>query len=340
MSENYEEDFDQRDSPEINSEDFPIEQEEQEPEIEIVEEDAQDAGDGFGSDQDEPAQEEAPVEKAAKPKHRVPAKTRINQLIRQKSQAEHEANLLRSENERLRQLSEVSNNAAMTHYDKSVKLRLDRAIQMKTEALHNEDIEAQVKADLEMSRVAAQIEQLEAWKAQQGNVKQQQPQQQQQYDAPNNYQEPTQQLNEVTENWLAENSWFVPNSPDYDPDMQEEVQAFADSLDKKLRRTGQANKILSEDYFNEINNYVAREFYGEQPQQRSNKGNLTMKPANTRAPVAPVSRGGQPSNPQKPTRVTLTTEERDLARMSGITPEAYAKWKVETQKIQRDRGRN
>ncbi len=324
-------------TPEVNPSDFPIEPEDQSHDEMMIEDSSGDQSlSGSVEDNEQAALDNK--DKADKHKKRVSGKTRINQLFREKSQAEHEAQVLRAENERLRQLSEVSNNAAMTHYDKSVKLRLERAIQLKTEALQNEDIEAQVKADVEMSRVAAQIEQLDAWKAQQASMSNQQAYQQQQQTMQPQYEE-QEPLNEVTENWLSENTWFVPGSQDYDPDMQEEVQAFADALDRKLRRTGQADRILTDEYFDEINDYVSREFYGEQPQSRVNKGNLTMKPINNRAPVAPVSRSGQTNAPQKSVKITLTSEERDFARLSGITPEAYAKHKMESQKILRDKGR-
>ncbi len=307
------------------------------PEIEIVDEETL---------HEEPAVEEVDTEAPEKHhKERVRGKTRINQLTREKYQAENEAALLRAENERLRQLTEVSNNAAMQHYDKSVQLRLDRAMQMKTEALQNEDIEAQVKADLELSRVAAQMEQLQAYKAQQQRT-QQQPQEQQ-YQQPQYQQQQQQQayedqeveLNEVTENWLQDNQWFVPGSDDYDQEMEQEVKAFADSLDKRYKRNGKASKILSDEYFEEINNYVAREFYDQPAAPRNNKGNLTMKPITNRAPVAPVSRSGHSNNSKTPIKISLTAEERDFARMSGISQQAYALQKAEMMKFKRDQGR-
>ena len=309
--------------------------EQEDPEIEII-------------DEHEPVAEESSSEIEnipEKPKHkeRVRGKTRINQLTREKYQAENEAAILRAENERLRQLTEVSNNAAMQHYDKSVQLRLDRAMQLKTEALQNEDIEAQVKADLELSRVAAQMEQLQAYKAQQQRTQQQYtPTQEQQYNQyqQQDYQEPEVELNETTENWLAENQWFVPGSDEYDSEMEQEVKAYADALDRRYKRNGKANKILSDEYFDEINNYVAREFY-EQPNisPRNNKSNLTMKPITNRAPVAPVSRSGHANIKKAPIQVALTAEERDFARQIGISQQAYALQKAESMKFKRDQGR-
>lgn len=320
------------DTPEDVESGFEEESEQESPEIEIV-------------DEEETSAEEAPPEAEAapeKPKHkdRVRGKTRINQLTREKYQAENEAALLRAENERLRQMSEISSKAAMQNYDKTIQLRLDRALQMKTEALQNEDIEAQVKADLELSRVAAQMEQMEAYKSQQSRTQQQytppQEQQYQQY----GYEEPEVELNEVTESWLQDNQWFVPGTDDYDAEMEQEVKAYADALDRRYRRNGKANKILSEEYFDEINNYIAKEFY-DQPAapSRNNKSNLTMKPITNRAPVAPVSRSSHSNTAKTPMKISLTAEERDFARMSGISQQAYALQKAEMMKFKREQGR-
>lgn len=310
------------------------ESEHDDPEIEIVDEEAS---------TEEPAQEAEAAPEKPKHKDRVRGKTRINQLTREKYQAENEASLLRAENERLRQLTEVSNQAAMQHYDKAVQLRLDRAMQMKTEALQNEDIEAQVKADVELSSVTAQIEQLKAYKSQQQRNQQQYvpPQEPQyQHQAQDEYEEHEVELNEVTENWLSENQWFVPGSEDYDAEMEQEVKAYADALDRRYRRNGKANKILSEEYFDEINNYISREFY-DQPvaPARNNKSNLTMKPITNRAPVAPVSRSSHANTSKAPVKIALTAEERDFARMSGISQQAYALQKAEMMKFKRDQGR-
>lgn len=307
------------------------ESEQESPEIEIIDEE------DMASDEPVTEVETAPE----KPKHkdRVRGKTRINQLTREKYQAENEASILRAENERLRQLTDASNAAAMGHYDQAVQLRLERAMQLKTEALQNEDIEAQVKADLELSRVASQAEQLKAYKAQQQRSQSQQVPQQQQYQQ-QTYEEPEVELNEVTENWLQENQWFVPGTEDYDAEMEQEVKAYADALDRRYKRNGKSNKILSDEYFDEINNYVAKEFY-DQPVApvRNNKSNLTMKPITNRAPVAPVSRSSHANTSKAPIKIALTAEERDFAKMSGISAQAYALQKAEMMKFKRDQGR-
>lgn len=289
---------------------------------------------------DEALSEEVEIQEKPKPKqrNRVSGKTRINQLYREKSQAEHEAALLRAEVQRLQQLSQVSNNAAMAHYDNNIQLQLDRAKRMKAEAIQNNDVEGQVEADLIMSRTAAQMEALEAYKAQAQTKARDAEYYAQQYQQPQ--QQPQQQLNEATESWLQDNPWFIPGSAEHDPEMQEEVQAYADSLDRKLRRNGQANKILTDEYFNEINDYIAREFYNDQSQPQHNSRGLTMRPATTRAPVAPVSRRGQPTNINaRQQQVRLTAEQREIARLSGLTEKAYILGMIESNQMLKDKGR-
>lgn len=289
-------------------------------------------------EQDSDTQEvEAIAPESKKHSNRPLGKTRINQLRREKYRAENEANLLRAENDRLKKLNDSSTQAAMVHYDSSVKLRLDRAKQVKALAIENGDVNAQVDADVEIGRIAAQMEQLEAYKSQESVRERQQAPEQEQYRQ--QQRAPQAQLNEDTESWLADNTWFVPNSPDFDQDMHQEVQAYAESLDRKLRRTGQEDKIMTREYFDEINNYVQREFYEQEdtpPPQPSR--NLNMKQASSRAPVAPVGKTGGRPNPANPRQITLTSEEKDFIRFAKISPEEYVKQKAAIAQSERTRG--
>ncbi len=280
---------------------------------------------------DEGIQEEKPKQK----KGRVPGKTRINQLIREKYEAENETQALRAENERLKKLQENANNAAMAHYDNSVQLKMDRAKQLKAQAIEIGDVSAQVDADVELSRVAAQMEQLDAWKAQQSHKQreadvmheQQQHNNQQQYQTPD--------LNEETEEWLQENPWFDPRTSHYDADMQAEVKAYADALDRKLIRSGQEDKIMTREYFDAINGYVQKEFYNDEPRQNRN---LNMKSARG-AQVAPVGNRAASGTPNSVNpKIILSAEEKDLIRLGKIDEKEFIRQKALIMKNAQTRG--
>lgn len=276
-------------------------------------------------------EEEAPIER---PNKRLPAKTRINQITREKFAAQHEAQLLREENERLRKLAEINESAALGNYDHAIQLRIDQAKRDLTKAIEEGDVSLQADSIDKIAEAKAEAKQLEAWKANQKYAAERSQSQSQQQQQPQEYYQPQVNMNEETESWLSQNQWFVPDSPEFDSDMAQEVQAYAAALDRKLNRQGQQNKILSKEYFDHINDYVRREFYDEEPEQPQR--NLNMKPQ--KHSPAPVMRSAPQAKAAKP-RIVLSEDEKFMARNMGITEEAWIKAKIQDQQLQQQRGR-
>ena len=245
-------------------------------------------------------------------KYQVDGKSRISELKREKYHAEYiakvkqaEADQLRSEVERLRSLSEQSSQAAMTHFDDSVKLRAETAQQRLIKAIEEGDVLEQAKATSELTKAATEQHSIDSWKANQKYLESQKSNDvysDQHREVHNDYRtEP--EVSVETKSWLEENDWFNPNSSQFNPELANEVQNYDKVLASRYARLGQHDKIGSKEYFNEINRYVKTEIFGEQeaPQQRT----LNMK--QTRVGAAPVNNGGNQSR-NEPTKVRLPSD--------------------------------
>lgn len=242
--------------------------------------------------------EEIVEDKPKKQKGRPDGLMRIKQLSRDKYHAEYVAKTkeeenqkLREEVERLKVLSEQNSQAAMGHFDDSVKRQMEQARFRMTKAIQEGDVEEQLKATEELAEAKARQLQIESWNATR-NYENQQKQVSQREEKPYIEQKQVeiplerQELPEEAHEWIRNNAWVDPHSAEFDEGLAREVQAYESVLFNRYQRTGQQNKIFSKQYFDEIDRYIKQDIYGEEPIQQA-KRTLNMKP--NRAPVAPVS---------------------------------------------------
>jgi hypothetical protein len=282
---------------------------------------------------EEPFSEESEeVKDKPKPKHRIPAKTRINQIQREKYQALDEANRLRDEaqrlleeNERLKQIADYSSEAAEKHYENGIKLRMDQIKQLKAQAIESGDVQAQIDADEKLASAAAEMYGQNSWKASQAMKMEQQRR------AMESVQYQPSGPSPIAHQWVEENaSWFHPDSEDYHPDLAAEAESFADRLDAHYYRTGQQHLIQnSEEYFNEINAHL-RNFYQQRyMNNQAPKRGLNMKQSRTM--VGTVRSGVHQSNGMsgQTVKVTLNPDEKDMARRMGVTDQVFLQKKIE-----------
>lgn len=277
---------------------------------------------------EEPDKEE-PVQEKPKVRHRVPAKTRINQIQREKYQALDEAHRLREEtqrlaeeNERLRQLAEYSTDAAEKHYEDGIKLRLKEAKQQKVQAIESGDIQAQVDADERMASATSELHAHNSWKATQ-TVKKEQQKRAMEY-APQQPQGPS----PYAQRWVEDNAnWFHPDSENYHPELAAEAESFADRLDAHLYRTGQQHLIQnSPEYFNEINTHM-RNVYKQRYMQSEQRG-LNMKQSRNVVGTVRGGMGNSGAMQRQTQKVSLTADEKDIAKKMDVTEQAYLQAKI------------
>ncbi len=291
------------------------------------------------------------IEKHKKHKKHKTLKTEFNKVQREKYQALNEIEMLRVENERLQKLAALTAESATYHNDKSIELKLAQARSAKVAAYETADTEGMLKADELFAEAMNAKAESDRWKSQQKYNKEQQAiraqQEQWQYQQQQQYQqqaEPEAYMNEESETWVSNNPWCNPESTDYNDEIAQEVLEYSKLIDKKYARLGQEDKILSQQYFDEIDKFVAEHYsdnddMGEheapakraappvkvpQPQARTN---INMKPV--RQNVAPVGKTVKQAAPSNPNRVVLSAKERDFVKTMGITEADYAKQKLQ-----------
>jgi hypothetical protein len=147
-----------------------------------------------------------------------------------------------------------------------------------------------------------QIQQQESWAQQQ----------QQQFPLPQQQPQQPQQPDPETQEWAAENPWFM--SPGH-----EAMTSLA--YGKHAELVNQGIKPNSPEYFRQIDETVRRafpdyEWQGGTPEARTSP---VSQPSTV---VAPTTR----NNGAKPRTVKLTATQRSLAKRLGLTDEQYAKY--------------
>ena len=283
------------------------------------------------------SEEESEEEKPKKIKN---VQTRINQLqrdkyraINQAQEASKQAEYLLQENQRLKALSETNNQAAMIHYDQSVRLQETQAKDMLTRAIETGDVALQIEATELLTSAKSEMKNLDAWRVQEkmrNEPQRYQEPQHQQYQQPQYEQEQPLQLNEETHEWLESNPWMSPDSDDFDPDLADEVIQYATALDKRLMRTGQQEKIMSREYYDNINRYIN----GDEKQPSRT---LTMKQTNI--PVSGVGKNAVQGRTESKTRVVLSPQEKEMANLLKLPYDVYAKHVLQDRQLQAQRGR-
>lgn len=276
----------------------------------------------------EPEKEEK--EEVKKPKNR--AKDRISQLVHRVHQYEDTVREMREEREMMRQEIDEAHKAATRHFDDSVALQLDKAKQLKRQALESGDVDAITDADVAIASAASAMQQAQVLKHQQKRYDEeyQAPQEDHQNGAPQEYSQELQRF-------ASQNTWYYPDSQDYDERMATKLRKEVDSFERQLMNRGQGHLIGSRPYFQEINRYIASELMIDDepaPQKRE----VRMKPQAYTSTAPGRTAGRLPL--QKETR-KLTTDERLMGRRAGAkSDEEILKVILETEReMERDTGR-
>lgn len=235
------------------------------------------------------------------------AKERISGLVHRVHQYEDRLREMQEEREMMQQELSQAHQAATRHFDDSVSLQLDKAKQLKRQALESGDVDAITDADVAIASAASALQQAQILKHQQKRYEED-------YQPNQNYQEDTsQQYGRELQRFAAQNSWYYPDSADYDEALSSKLKTEVDEFERKLNRSGRSHLIGSPVYFREIDRYIASELMLDdepQPQKRE----VRMKPQGYTNTAPGRTAGRLPL--QKETR-KLTTDERMMGRRAG-----------------------
>ncbi len=273
---------------------------------------------------EEPASEEK--EEEEKPKKRDgTAKRRISELVKRGHQYEDRIRELEQANFQIEQQLSQANQAATRHFDDSVSLQLDRAKQLKRAALESGDIDAITEADVAIASAASAMQQAQILKQRQKQYEEES----EQYQEEEEVQAPTNEYQRELNNFASQNSWYYPDSADYDAELSGRLRKEVDNFEARLRSMGQGNLIGKRPYFQEIERYIASELLPEyEAAPPPPKREVRMKPQSYSATAPGRTSGRLPL--QKETR-KLTSDQRYMGRKMGKTDEEIMKAIIETE---------
>ena len=197
----------------------------------------------------------------------------------------------------------------LTEYETRVQSQIEQAKKAYSDALYNNDVNAQVEAQRALTRLAIEEERAIASKSQREQLLKQQEglmaEKQPQQTTPK-------QPDPRAEQWAENNKWFG----------TDEAMTFtALAHHKKLLREGYDPK--SDEYYEEINSYMKEQFpnrFEQTSQKEEVKEEVKEKAPQT---VAGTSRTSKSSGSKK---VKLTPSQVAIAKKLGLTLEQYAKY--------------
>jgi len=288
------------------------------PTIEITEEDLGESLEDY-EQQEEPEEEqpEAPEEVAEQeepeeeeaPKRRRSPEKRISELARKAAEAEQRAQALEARLQKESQLREQSEQAMMTHYRSNLSATAMDLKQKLAEARSMMDNERIDDLQYQFNKTMNDIEAVTNWEQDQQN-KASRPAPAEQA-APAAAQQPQVTLEPRTVSWIQKNTWFQPQSTDFDAEMHEEATMYARRVERRFRSEGRDDEIGNVDYFTEIDRHMRREFPDAfSAQSTPNKKTPVMSRDSN---VAPVQRSAPGQPLKKSTSVILNKDQRRMA---------------------------
>jgi len=280
-----------------------------------------------GGDQ-QPAGEAQPDEGQQKPdtgdgppkrrKPRVDAARRIGQLTAEKGDAERARDTFREELERERRDAEERGNLALHYARGKLESDLKLAERDLADVKRGDALDATAEAALtsKIAGIQAQLQTIPTVPppgSQSEPERRPPPRQEQPRRAEGPPPLPPAQTGTPRGEWEAVNPWFTPGSSDFDAELHQEARIYAANLERRLQREGRANEIDTPAYYQAISRYMDTEFFEQEPEAPPPPRQTTRLPQmNQRSPVAPPSRGTQPSNNGNAV-VKLDTDQQDMA---------------------------
>lgn len=289
-----------------------LDDEEPEVEEEQPEEEPEDESEGTEAEDEDPVDEAEEEEEEEDPRPRKrDAEKRIAELARRAQEAERRAQEIEAQLQKEASLRQQSDLAMMTHYEHRLKSDASALLGQIEEAANLGDIRKQAELQAQYNQLQSDLTGIDAWRkeAEAKIVESQKPAAQPAQPA----QQQNVSLEPRTRDWIEKNTWFQPQSEDFDAEMHEEATIYARRVERRYKAEGRAEDIGSAAYFKEIDRHIRTEFpdaFDDKPAPK--KATPKMKRDTT---VAPVTRTSGNDTPTKRTaKVTLSPAERQFAR--------------------------
>jgi hypothetical protein len=222
--------------------------------------------------------------------------------IREQQEAINFAQKMMQENQRLKSNLNNSEKNVLATVQKAVAMEMDAAKRAYREAYDSGDTDKVMEAQERLTQATLKTEKVKNFRPP-ALQEQETPVQMQSQPAPQFRPDPSAQA------WQQENQWFGED---------EEMTSLALGLHEKLKREGV--QVSSQEYYRKIDATIRRRF----PERFEEEAEQNERPVARRSSVvAPATRSTAPK------RVRLNPSEMSLAKKLNLTPEQYAKAKLE-----------
>jgi hypothetical protein len=222
--------------------------------------------------------------------------------LREQQEAITFAQKMMQENQRLKSNLNNSEKNVLATVQKAVAMEMDAAKRAYREAYDSGDTDKVMEAQERLTQATLKTEKVKNFRPP-ALQEQETPVQMQSQPAPQFRPDPSAQA------WQQENQWFGED---------EEMTSLALGLHEKLKREGV--QVSSQEYYRKIDATIRRRF----PERFEEEAEQNERPAARRSSVvAPATRSTAPK------RVRLNPSEMSLAKKLNLTPEQYAKAKLE-----------
>jgi hypothetical protein len=231
---------------------------------------------------------------------------------------------LAQENQRLKEQLEESVYNGTYHYGKSAYAELDKAIDAKKRAFEESDTDAMIKADVALIKAQRGVDDLESWM---DAEKRKEPRPS---ETPSTTGQPTYSLSApqaaMIQDWFQEHPDLNPSSASYVKDKALKVIDFVNYIDGYIAQNNLQHTLMSPDYFQAIDDFIHDM---EQPKKKTQP---STPPPSVAAVKNAYGQSGMNGNSRPKVRVTLTADEKRMARNMGVSEEEWAKYKSEEMK--------
>ena len=221
--------------------------------------------------------------------------------LREQQEAISFAQRVMEENKRLKSNLNNSEKNVLATVQRAVEMEMDAAKKAYREAYDSGDTDKVMEAQERLTQATLKVE----------KVKNFRPQPLQEQETPVQMQpQPVQQVrpDPSAQAWQTENPWFGED---------EEMTSLALGLHERLKREGVA--VSSQEYYRRIDATIRKRF----PEKFEEEAEQESRPVRKSSVVAPATRSTSPK------RVRLNPSELSLAKKLNLTPEQYAKAKLE-----------
>lgn len=321
--------LDEEDDVEDNNED-----ESEEDEEEVSEEPEEASEEELKSSQPEKSEEDI------REKRKSALQKRINKLNRERYQALALAKKREEENAELKRMLDISGQTAQYHFDKTIEMNLEKAKKAKEEAKISGNIDAEVDADIMLSKAIQDYNNAEQWKQQQNLYQQYAPSPHQaQPDIVD--QIPSGHLDHYGE-WKSSNEWFEAPTDGFEEKLSNEISNYSYQLNNYLNQIGRPDMIMSREYFQELDAKAQQLKDAYQPNNTERppaRGSVHMGNKIQRPQQRPVTSVGTSRNTVGSSKgngsILLSAEQKQQANAIGMKEKDYARYVLNFQRRQR-----